>query len=279
MAFISVRGLNYFFDHQNIRPGAQTVIFLNGIMNGIESWKHYVQTIHRMGSNTLTFEYRGQWRSEFSAVPFRLGDLIDDLKTLLDLLEIPQAHLVGTSYGGMVGQLFAALNPARVLSLALIATTARIRPASFEIIKFWRDVAEQGDVEALFRAMAPSLFCERTLREQPELPTRGLRGLKNAVSELPNFCRGQVLLHDAHFADMLGDGITERLTQIQCPTLIVSGEHDVLYPPADSSYMAARIAGSEHLIVADAGHVLILERPVALNIALSGHFARLLKRQ
>jgi pimeloyl-ACP methyl ester carboxylesterase len=256
-----------------VSQSAPTVIFLNGIMSGIESWNPQAKAAHAAGFNVLRYEYRGQWRSSGTDARFTMADHREDLQALMDALGIARAHLVGTSYGGMVSMPFAAANPERALSLMPIATTACIRPPSYTIVREWRDLAEQDDVERLFRGMIANLFSPRALREKPELVGRRLDGLKKALQELPEFCRGQMMLHDASFEEMLGQGVTAQLAQVRCKTLVVSGELDLLYPPLDSAHIARHIPGAEHVIVAEAGHAAVAERPGIINTLMLGHLA------
>lgn len=273
MAFIQIRGFNCRYEYEQIKPGGPTVLFLNGIMSAIGSWKHATQAVQKTGFNTLSYEYRGQWGSEVTPGPYSMHDHREDLKALLDALQIKQAHFVGTSYGGMVAMPFAAANPARVQSLVLIATAAAIRPPSYEIVKAWRDLANDGDAGLLFNKMVPHLFSGRLLREKPDWIERQLQGLLKALQELPDFCRGQVLLHDAHYLEMLDEGVTSQLAKIACKTLVVSAEQDLLYPPLDSSHIARHIAGAEHVIIADGAHAVVAERPAIVSELIIGHLA------
>jgi 3-oxoadipate enol-lactonase len=271
MPSISIRGFNCHYEYQELKPSNPTVLFLNGIMNAVDAWKHAAKAAQKLGFNTLSYEYRGQWRSEVTSGPYSMHDHREDLVALMDALHIEKAHLVGTSYGGMVAMPFAAIHSARVESLVLIATSARIRPPSYEIVKDWRDLAEDGDIAKLFLKMVPQLFSEQTLREIPDLAATRLEGMKKALRNLPDFCRGQVLLHDAHYLEMLGEGVTSQLKNIACKTLVVSAEQDVLYPPLDSSYIAHHVTGAEHVIIADAGHGVVAERPEIVSSLICGH--------
>ena len=59
--------------------------------------------------------------------PYDLKAMAADTVGLLDALGIAQAHVVGASMGGMIGQLVAALYPERVLSLTSIMSTTGAR--------------------------------------------------------------------------------------------------------------------------------------------------------
>lgn len=61
---------------------------------------------------------------------------------------------------------------------------------------------------------------------------------------------------------------------IACPTLVLVGDGDQLTPPPLSEEIAAGIAGSRLVVVADCGHLSTMERPDAVNSALLEWMAR-----
>jgi pimeloyl-ACP methyl ester carboxylesterase len=64
------------------------------------------------------------------------------------------------------------------------------------------------------------------------------------------------------------------LAAITCPTLVLVGDGDELTPPPLSREIAAAIAGSRLVVVADCGHLSTMERPDAVNGALTEWMAR-----
>lgn len=59
------------------------------------------------------------------------------------------------------------------------------------------------------------------------------------------------------------------LGQIQCPTLVIVGDEDALTPPDLARTMAEAIAGAKLEVVAGSGHIATLEKPDAVNAAMS----------
>jgi pimeloyl-ACP methyl ester carboxylesterase len=59
------------------------------------------------------------------------------------------------------------------------------------------------------------------------------------------------------------------LATIKCPTLVLVGDGDELTPPALEQEIAAGIAGSRLVVVPDCGHLSTMERPEAVNRALT----------
>jgi pimeloyl-ACP methyl ester carboxylesterase len=77
-----------------------------------------------------------------------------------------------------------------------------------------------------------------------------------SVSNLP------VFLNDYRACE--GFDVRQELTKISTRTLVVCGDKDRMTPPKWSHYLHANIAGSELYFVKDSGHMLPLEKPVAL---------------
>ena len=72
------------------------------------------------------FDNRGVGKSERPNIPYSMKMLVDDLKGLMDFLEVQQAHLIGHSLGSMIAQHFALSHPERINKLILMSTTAAV---------------------------------------------------------------------------------------------------------------------------------------------------------
>ena len=68
------------------------------------------------------------------------------------------------------------------------------------------------------------------------------------------------------------DDVTDRLTEIQVPTLVIVGDQDIDPGVAASVALAARIPGAQFVALPDTGHLSALEQPDAVTAALL-HFA------
>ena len=69
-----------------------------------------------------------------------------------------------------------------------------------------------------------------------------------------------VLQHDGY----------DRLPQIKCPTLVITGKDDALIPWENSRILAQRISGAELVLLEPAGHCFWLEQPERSGEAISG---------
>ena len=57
----------------------------------------------------------------------------------------------------------------------------------------------------------------------------------------------------------------DRLSQIQCPTLVVWGREDVLVPARDADEYARVIPNARKVVFDDTGHSPMMERPQTFN--------------
>jgi pimeloyl-ACP methyl ester carboxylesterase len=58
------------------------------------------------------------------------------------------------------------------------------------------------------------------------------------------------------------------LHRVNCPTMVLTGENDVIIPATDSRTAAEAIAGARFVTIQNSGHLSNLENPKAFNAAL-----------
>ena len=167
---------------------------------------------------------------------------------LLDALGVQRAHVVGHFLGGMIAAEMAAFSPPAVERLALVS------PAGV-----WRDEEPVADLLALNTD---------ELSERLTATPNGTASL-DGVGDMLARDRMQDIAAAGKFLWPLPDkGLHRRAYRIKAPTLILWGEQDRINPPTYSSSFQNLIAGSQTGSVANAGHLLMLERPEAFTDAV-----------
>jgi pimeloyl-ACP methyl ester carboxylesterase len=172
--------------------------------------------------------------------------------------------VAGHSMGGRVSLELYRLAPHRVARIALLNTGYLTRPAG-----------EAGEEEARKRgelvALAQSQGMNAMLRQwlPPMIDSRRINDtvLVNAIVEMmsrksPDIFAAQVR------ALLARPDASAILQQIQCPALLLTGREDGWSTPEQHRAMAAKIAGSQIVIVPDCGHMSTLERPAEVSAAL-----------
>ncbi|MCP4202302.1 MAG: alpha/beta fold hydrolase [bacterium] len=241
------------------------VVFLNGVMMTTRSW--VLQTaVMRKTFRCVLHDFRGQLLSGKPDRPWTLEDHAGDLLALLDHLEIERCHLVGTSYGGEVGMIFAFSHPDRVMSLSLISSVSEVGEELDRVVAEWGRAALEAP-DDLYRISVPSNFSPQFVADHPEVIEQGEARLRACP---PDFFTGLAgLIKTFRWLD-----VTAELHRIRCPTLVMVGEEDLLKPPPYSRLIVERISDSELRIVPEAGHALIIEKPDEVNAAISEFLAK-----
>ena len=251
--------------HYDIVGKGEPLVFLNGVMMTAQSW--VLQTsLFRQRFQCVLHDFRGQLLSEKPEEPWTLEDHVEDLRALLDRLDIGSCHMVGTSYGGEVGLIFAYSHPQRVRSLSVISSVSEVGPDLARTVGIWAKTALDAP-DDLYRVSVPANFSQSFVDANRQVIEQGEARIRACP---PEFFPGLARLIDAfHQLD-----VTSELQHIQCPTLVMVGEKDVLKPPRYSRLLAAEIPNSEYLIIPGAGHAAIIERPNEVNTAVLGFLSK-----
>jgi proline iminopeptidase len=187
--------------------------------------------------------------------PYTLDDMARDTLGLLDALSIGRAHVVGASMGGMIAQLLAITQPARVRSLVSIMSSSGARhlppPRLDAFFALTKRPAAGASLDALvdqyvhlFRVIgSPDYETPLALLQE-----RTQRGLVRAFR--PDGTLRQML------AILASGDRSSRLPQITAPTLVIHGAADPLVPAAHGEDTAAKIPGARLAIIPGMGHDL-----------------------
>ena len=116
-------------------PADQPVVLIAGSGACMYSWPdEFCALLAGRGRFVVRYDHRDTGRSTaypVGTVGYGLRDLAGDVFRLLDAHGLARAHLVGASMGGMVAQVAALREPARVASLTLLSTSCRRRRCGY----------------------------------------------------------------------------------------------------------------------------------------------------
>lgn len=212
----------------------------------------------------LRYDTRGHGQSSAPAGEYTLEQLADDVKGLLDGLNIRQTHWVGLSMGGMIGQAFALKYPGVFKSMVLADTTSRRPP---DAAKMWGDrvtAAQEKGMDALVEGTLGRWFTEPYRSSRKDVMERIARNIRG--TPVPGFVGCCHAISKVDFLD--------RLKEIKIPTLIMVGEQDMGTPPEAARAIHANLPGSELKIIASAAHLSNIEQAQVFNEAMLGFLDR-----
>lgn len=210
----------------------------------------------------LTFDQRGSGLSEKPHTEYSIAQLADDTAALMEHVGFAQAHIVGVSMGGMIALEFALRHPAKTRTLVLGCTT----PGGPNAVRIGGDAFTNAystramSSEERGRALAETAFTKGYLEQHPEI----VSGMIEARRQRPI---DSVALESRLKAAMRHD-VFDRLAQIKCPTLVITGKGDALISWENSRLLAEKIASAEFVLLEPAGHCFWLEQPEKSRMAV-----------
>jgi 3-oxoadipate enol-lactonase len=213
-------------------------------------------------SGFLIFDNRGVARSTGDFKNLSMSIMADDISALMDHLEIPNAHVVGVSMGGMIALTFALRFPQRLRSLTLACTTARPKKFNFNLEMFsplLQSLRQGGKITPLLLSAS---FMEKNPQKTKEFEGR-IRQFK--VSK-------QVFLEQLKAC--IEFDVSERISEISTPTLVMTGDKDIIIPFKSSQELSDNIPNSTLHIFPGSGHAFILENHKEVIAELSAHWQK-----
>ena len=254
---------------------------INGLAVEIDGQGPALLCIHGLGgsSNTWTpvmgaFEgmrvirpdLPGSARSPLGREALSIETYVDALAGVLAELEVDTLHIAAHSLGTIVAQHFAVAHPARVKSLALFGPLAAPPDAGRAGIRARAELARGGD--AAMQEIADAIVKGATSAQTKSDQAAVLALVRESVMRQPP--EGY-----AQSCEALAGAQPAPVERLDVPALLVTGDQDGVAPPANVEALAARIAGSRRIVVADCGHWTTYEKPQACIEALREFHAAL----
>lgn len=190
---------------------------------------------------------------------YTIKDMASDGTALMDELCIPQAHVVGVSMGGMIGQRMAIEWPERLLSLTSIMSTSGARRVGYPgrgIMKQLTRRPSGNDTEALidFGVKNWAMLQGSEYQSPPEeLRPFIERVVKRSTSPAGFVRQLQAVMNEP-------DRV-RALKKVSVPTLVIHGSEDPLIHVSGGESVAAAVPGSKLEVIPGWGHDI----PAALN--------------
>ena len=242
--------------YHRIDGEGKALLLLNGIAMSVASWEPVLRQFAE-SFRLVRCDFRGQLMMPV-APPADVADHVKDVVALLDHLEIETVHLVGTSFGGVVGTLVAGRHPDRVRSLITVASAPGFFEEMADEVELWkmacRRTLDGGDRGHLSDVLEPVAYSPAYIESHHEelavrraqiaaLPDRWFEGLFG-------------LLDSAHSLRLRSE-----LAAIRCPTMVVAAEVDAFVPLDRARGLAEAIGGARFEIIQGAGHAVVVEQP------------------
>jgi 3-oxoadipate enol-lactonase len=205
----------------------------------------------------------GHGGSEALSRCFTLEECALCVTQILDALAVDECVLLGNSWGGMLGGVFAALYPSRTSAAVLMNCTAsaasvRQKVEYTGLVALMRRLPKIPDA---MKANAVKAFAGRTTEQNKPTVIAEIRAALDAV--------------DARSASWAVESVVPRrsdhhdlLRSIRRPVLVIAGEEDRTFSVAETRAMADAIPGCQLEVLPKVGHLAALEAPDQVNASI-----------
>lgn len=221
-----------------VHAGAgEPVVLLHGL-SGSHRWWRYTTPEVAKRFRVHVPEMVGYGESRGAVRHPSIPEMAGLLVRWLDAAGLERTHFVGHSMGAQVGVHLAARWPDRIGRLVLTDAAGIPHPVSVETAS----------------EVAGALMRHRSWGRLDFLPTIA----RDAVLAGPTTLYRSI-------RSILADDIRPLLPRVSSPTLLIWGEHDPITPVEDGRAIEALVPGARLVVIPDASHNPMADRPAAFN--------------
>lgn len=249
---------------------ARTIICLHGLTRNSSDFDALARRLAAGGDRVLAFDQRGRGRSQWDPEPKNYIPLAycQDMLAAMDQLGIARAVLIGTSMGGLMSMMMAAMAPQRVIGFAINDVGPEIDPRGIERIRGY--VGKRGAPQSWEEAA--QIIAQDNAVAFPDFKLEDWLAMAH---------RAYVQNPEGRFAVAYDPAISQGLTPSDTtavppdlwpmwdalkafPILAIRGELSDLLAQETLVKMAERHPGLQTVVVPRVGHAPMLDEPVAL---------------
>jgi 3-oxoadipate enol-lactonase len=243
--------LEIYYELQGNLQASETLVFLNGLTQSTLAWglmTPYFKNNYKIVLCDLVFQGQSSKAGEWRDFDQHARDVLQILKQE----SLNKVILIGISYGSLVAQHFAILFPERLKKLVLISTFAHKTPYYEAIELGWWRALEKGGYNLMVDIMLPSVLSEGYFAK-PLIPIQMMKEARKDLNQ------SSEAIFNLMKATQQRNDFRQDLQKVQCSTLIIQGEKDLLLPVHLAEEVHKNIKDSKLVVINNAGHTLNLE--------------------
>jgi len=227
-------------------------VLVNGLTQYVKLWMPFRDGLVARGFRVASYDMLGQGQSDKPRLFIDQSDQIDVLGALIAELGPRPIFVGGISFGGVIALRYAIEHPSTIAGLVPMSSFAEIPPQLMRLGMAMRTALILGGTTYLQDLLFPMNFSNAWLEAKADLIDLAThRGwLINDVYALQNLMES--------FLDF--EPLTPKLSSIDVPTLIMTGEYDFLTPRKLQDSLRVHIPDSAMVIIQQAYHAFTLEK-------------------
>lgn len=236
------------------------VVLLHTVLWGAEVFDQLISTLVT-DFHLFVLDLHGHGESGYRT-PLTIEDLVEDYAQLLKQLGLAKVIWIGYSLGSIIGMRLALHHPDLIARLVLIATNAHsdTSPVGQQAVQLW-ELFRAGQRATIIDAALQFFFAPATYQTQPQL-IAAYRHKALALQDVEG-------MYQTALASFQRNSVIDQLPTLQAPTLIIAGRADAMATPSEATELATLIPQARAVIIEDASHLLLVEKPEAAAQTIS----------
>jgi 3-oxoadipate enol-lactonase len=231
----------------------EPLVLIHGLGMSHELWEQQLPEFSK-NFRTIAVDLRGFGRSSCpsDSGSYAIEKLASDIACVIESLGIKPCHILGTSMGGFVAQMLVLDYPALCRSLILCHTAPRMS-IPLEIVQ-----SRVESLSAMRMEEYSAIVVEQAFSCKAGDDARGF--IAKLIAKNNKEVYTQVLVEG-----LTGFDVTGRLSDINKPTLVITGEFDRVLPKDGGQEICDLIPRARYYEVSEVGHLGYIEKPDQFN--------------
>ena len=256
MPKVEANGINIFYEYMG---DGEPLALIGGSLFGRQNfgmvWEGLAEHF-----KLISYDQRGYGQTDRPLQSYDLDLWADDLAALMDKLDIPRAHVMGTSAGGMIALKFAAKYPEKCIGVVSDCAFAKCDGMRKIMFRTWRHMATSWGCSPEF---ADHVVTQAVGAEYLDGPNGA--GLIEMVRTIVGLNAPETVVQACLAMESMD--LREDCKKISNPTLVITAKKDMLTPMetgstgAGAQWVADNIPGCEMIVYEDIGHADLVECP------------------
>jgi len=253
MPTIRAKGIQLYYEAHGV---GEPLLLIAGFACDHSIWS-LVEPSLALKYRVISFDNQGVGQSSAPDNPYSIRQMTEDAVALLDEIRVGPVHVAGHSMGGQIALELALTYPDKVRSLLLLSSAAKCDERGKSLIETFGELPRLLEPQTIARLIMPWLYTNAFYSTPGAVELLQKRLIEYSFPPTPHgMYRQSRAISDFDSSTRLG--------AIRCPTLIVSGNEDLLFPPKFSEQLAQGIPTAERVVLEKTGHGLLIESPDAV---------------
>ena len=241
---------------------SQWVTFVHGAGGSSSIWFKQIRDFKKQ-YNVLLLDLRGHGNSKTSLKTafkqkYTFSSLANDIREVLDFLQIEKSHFVGISLGTILIRQLAEMYPSRVQSMILGGAILKMNFRSQILMQLGNTFKYVLPYLVLYRFFAFVIMPKKNHKQSRIL----------FINEAKKLYHKEFLKWFKLTAEINPILKWFRQVELDIPTLYVMGEEDYMFLPSVRKVVESHSKSSKLCVVANCGHVVNVEQPNLFNEAV-----------